>query len=432
MKKVLLLILLVPIVVWSSPGPGDVFKEFTYVPLQDHFAELDPNCPRKADPNFDMRNWQHQVTKKLNIELGDAIRAEMSVEYWGGHIGTSEQKFRVNGHDWIYIPQPHNTSGSPQCYYRTILGNETVPIPLEYLKDGCNEFQFTCGPQICHNFNWGFYWIYSFTVYIYYNSLKPHTEGKITSPVSGSTTGDSPRITLSPSSPPGSIKQVDFIGYYEDFDWDGNGIFRQWQYQTQYGSLRKHLGTTTCAPYTVTWDTEWIQDQDQPIKIMAKITNNNGVCYMTPAVENISLVRKDRSVKMYKASEVPENFGVRVGKKKTCKINITDNLSNAKDARLLLSTWSAAHSDEIGINDKMIVERIGRVHDYSYDSIRVPLDIIKKGTNIFYIFSKTEHHALEVNWPGPVLLIKYEATKQPSIQETEKQRCKWNLTMLLV
>ena len=284
---------------------------------------------------------------------------------------------------------------------------EYPPIPLDQLKHGVNIFQFTCGRQILYGFDWGMYWIYSFTVRVYYDKSKPHPTGRIISPVAGDSIGDIPEIVAEASSVNSVVKQVDFIGHYEDFDWEGDGIYRQWHYQTRYGILHKHIGTSAEAPYTVAWDTAWVPDQDQPVKIMAKITDEDGICIMTPAVDNLSLVRQGRSVRMYKSSDVPERFGVRTGHRMTCSIEVPDDLSNAKDARLILSTWSAGHADEIGLNDSILVERIGVVHDYSYDAIPVPIEIIKRGTNTFHIFSDTEHHAAEVNWPGPVLMVEF-------------------------
>lgn len=407
--KIIGMVLLMTIsMLWARPKSGDIFRQFTYVPLSGHFGELDPNCPRKADSTFGMRNFKHMTIKELNIDLAGAIRAEVSFEYWGGHIGTSDQKFRVNGNEWILLPQPHNTPTAPQCYYRTLLGNETVEIPLKYLKNGCNEFQFTCGPQICHNFNWGFYWIYSWTVYVYYDEKMPHPTGKITSPKSGTMIGERPVFEVQASSPNGPIQQVDYIGYYNDFDWDGNGVFEEWQYQTNYGVLKRHIGSSTCAPYRVTWETNWIPDQNKPVKVMARIMDRTGMCFLTPALENLTLTRENRKVKMYRAENVPENFGVRVGRKLSCSLPVPDDLSRAKSARIIVSTWSAAHSDEIGLNETMLEERLGKVHDYSYDSIPVPIDLLKTGENIFYIFSNTKHHALEVNWPGPILLVVFE------------------------
>ena len=111
-------------------------------------------------------------------------------------------------------------------------------------------------------------------------------------------------------------------------------------------------------------------------------------------------------MRMYKASGVPEAFGVRVGRRKECKIAVDGPLENARAARLVLSTWSAAHGDEIGFNGSKLAGPIGLVHNYSFDALPVPVRAIKR-ENTFHIFSNTKEHALEVNWPGPVLLVEY-------------------------
>ena len=112
---------------------------------------------------------------------------------------------------------------------------------------------------------------------------------------------------------------------------------------------------------------------------------------------------------MYKPSEVPEVFGVRANRQRqSCVIEVADELKGATEAKLLLSTWSADHAEEIGFNDKKLVNKVGLVHEASFDTIPVPLELIKQGKNEFYIFSTTEHHAAEVNWPGPVLLVEFD------------------------
>lgn len=407
-------------IVYSQPKPGDIFKEFTHRPTYDEvisdyrndFSELDPGSKGRKEEGSWMSTKLLREVQSLDIDLENAIKAEMSVEYWGGHIGTSEQKFRVNGNDWIYIPQPHNTPGRPECYHRTILGNESVPIPLNQLRNGYNEFQFTAGPQICHSFDFGFYWIYAFTVRIYYEASTSHPEGKVISPSPGTQISDNAEIKAIVTNSSIPIKQVDFIGYFEDFDWDGNGIYRQWHYQTRYGRMTHIIGTSTSSPYSVTWHNAWVPDQEKPVKIMARIMDKSGICFMTSVVDDLTLVRKGYSVKMYKPYDVPENFSVRIGRRKSCKIKITDELSKTKAARLVVSTWSGKTDDgalhEIGINGKRISDNFGIFHDYSFDVLHVPLDYLKKGVNEVYIHSEFEHHMMEVNWPGPVLLIKYD------------------------
>ena len=405
----ILLVLSLPI--RAQPGPGDIFKEFTFVPEQgNHFSELNPKCKRKFKPTSSFYNKPSMVVRSLDLDLKNATKAEMAVEYWAGHTGTSEQKFKVNGHEWIYLPQPRNTPGRPECYYRTLLGNQTAPIPLTHLKNDRNDFQFTCGRQICYGFDWGMYWVYSFTVRVYYDSAKTHPTGEITAPQSGASLEDEPLISVDiRSSAP--IKQVDFIGYYEDFDWEGNGLYEQWHWQSRRGVLHHHIGTVATAPYQVRWDNLWVPDQNHKIKIMARITDENSTSYITESVGNISLQRPGRVVKMYKPSDVPENFGVRVKQRKTCTIVIDDDLSQARTAKMVVSTWSGKASEElpheIGINGKRIANNFGRHHDYSYDMIAVPLEHISKGTNEVYIYSEYDGHMLEVNWPGPVLIVEY-------------------------
>ncbi len=408
---VLLPVLLGASVCWGQPKPGDIFREFTFnygKTQKTQFSELDPNCPRKKDPAFDMRDKPHQVPKDIELDLDKAVRAEMSVEYWGGHIGTSGQKFRVNGHGWISVPQPAGMSGNPLYYYRTLLGNNAVPIPLEHLRQGTNVVQFTAGPQIKYNFNWGFYWIYDFTIRVYYDASKPHPVGRITAPLAGAVLGDKPVVSAEVTAPGAAVRQVDFVGLYEDFNWSGDGSFRKWQYQTEHGVRKHHIGTATSAPWRVTWDNEWVPDQDQPMRIAAIITDTSGMSFMTPAVENLSLQRANCSVKMYRATDVPEAFGVRVKKRMTCKIPMADSPQGVTRARLLLSTWSAAHAEEIGLNDHKLVDRVGVVHNYSFDAIDVPLDLLHQGDNSFYIYSATTEHAAEVNWPGPVLVVEFQ------------------------
>ncbi len=386
----------------AGPVPGDIFREYTY---GRRFGEVDPGAKRPG-PQVDGMRAAAMGERVLEVPtLSGAVRAEVSVEYWGGHIGTSDQKFQVNGGEWIRIPQPEGTAGRPQCYYRTLLGRATVPVPLEQLRNGRNVFRFTAGPQLCYSFDWGFYWVYSFTLRLYY---APATlpDARIVSPAVGGEIRDYPRLALEARATREPIARVEFLGHYEDFNWEGDGTFRQWHYITERGSLARHIGSATAPPYAVTWDTTWVPDQDRQVRIAARVTNLAGFIYMTPEV-SVRLRREGRSVRMYKASEVPEAFGVRVGKRKECKIPVNGPLENARAARLVLSTWSAAHGDEIGLNGMKIAGPIGLVHNYSFDALSVPLRLLRAGDNVFSIFSNTTEHAIEVNWPGPVLLVEY-------------------------
>lgn len=347
-------------------------------------------------------------------DLEDAERAEIALEFWGGHPGTSGQKVRVNGGEFVEIPQIQGTQADPRCYHRMLPGTAVVPVPLASLKQGRNVFEFTVGPQVCHSIDWAIYKVYSFTVRIYYNPTKPHPTGRILS--SGGAIGDMPVIEAeAQGSPfaqgkteftPGPVRKVEFIGLYEDFNWEGDGVFRQWHYQTEQGALKRHLGTAVEKPYRVTWDNRWVPDQDQPVQIAARITNVHGVTYMTPPAE-FALKRTGRSVKMYKASEIPEVFGVRIGKTMNCKVKISADPARASQARLAISTWAGNHGDALGFNGTKIRDRVGKDDYYSYDIVPFDPKILRSGDNEFFIFSNTKEHAAEVNWPGPAVLLEF-------------------------
>src|SRR5688572_12632327 len=83
--------------------PESVFREYSnkkmFTPFKGDFAAYD----------------SFQVM--LNIEdLKDASSAEVALNFWGGHIGTSDQTFKVNGSRKFEFPQP-KTPGSPYCYF---------------------------------------------------------------------------------------------------------------------------------------------------------------------------------------------------------------------------------------------------------------------------------------------------------------------------
>ena len=419
---------------FSQIPQNAIFKEFTYSKT-DQFSEIDPESERLNDPDFEMYGKETQVPRKINVDLKGAIKAEMAVEFWGGHIGTSEQKFRVNGNDWIYLPQPQNTPEVPNCYYRTLLGNETVEIPLNQLFDGENVVQFTAGHQLCNDFDWGFYWIYTYTIRVYYDDSITHPVGEIITHMKSDTINDNETFTVSTGNEIEGIQKVDLIGYYEDFDWEGNGIYEQWHYQLNYGEMNKHIGSSANPPYTIQWNSEWIPDQSKPIKIMAIIRDSSGMNYSTSIVDSLFFIRDERHVKMYKPFDVPKNFGSRTGRIKSCKIAVNDDLTNATSAKLVVSSWSGATHDlvrhELQLNDIPFARDIGNYHNYSFDYIDISLSCLNSlsDTNTVTVYSEYDGHSFEINWPGPALLVEYVNDSVP--QTPEKPATPQNLQVEL-
>lgn len=400
-------------------GAQEVFREVTYTygaPSATHFAELDPDTKRVfTGEHAGMATMKRHQPKPVTLNLAGATRAELSAEYWGGHIGTAGQRFRVNDGGWIDLPTLTGTPTEPQRYYRTLLGNNAAPIPLAQLREGENIFRFTAGRQIAFFNDWGFYWIYDFTARVYYDpARKPHPKGAMTQPKEGATFGDALRLEVTAESASDAIARVEFIGEYDDFDWDGDGVWREWQYSTHHGVLRHHLGTVTTPPWRVKYDARWLPDQPQPIRVRARITDRSGLTYLTPPVGNLVQKREHRGVRMIKCDVVPERWASRGGRESPKgSFSLTEaDLANATFARLVVSTWSGDVDDtsvhELRLNGQRLASRFGEFHHYDQDALEVPLNLLKPGRNEITLFSTFMGHMIEINWPGPALLIEYQ------------------------
>jgi len=404
---------------YADPQPGDIFKEFQY--------DRSVNLCKRGVPG-DSAEFQIRVD-----DLTNAIRAEVTGYFHTGHIGTSDRMIQVNSGRKTPLPTSEIPGDRPDCYFRYTFGRPSAEIPLTDLKEGMNNFTFSVGPQTCHGFNWPCWGFHSFVVRIYYGSSKVHPHGMISKPASGTSILDDKLVIETQVEERGSpIRSVDVLGYYYDYPFEGSGRYLDWHYMIkEKGAWSGFVGRTVAPPHRVSWDLKWVPDQDKPIQLVARITDSNGLSYMTVAVDSLSLVRRRRAVKMYKAVDVPERFMSRVGKAMKCLFEpINDALSQAVEAQLA-SIVPVGHLDGkylsmYGINDLKLKQytSLGNYRtDFFYDSyMPVGLGSLQEGTNDFFIYSNTEGHMTEVCWPGPALLVAYDLrlpkSKQRSPQPT--------------
>ena len=397
-----------PVRLQAQPGPGAVYREYLHVPPSgwERVTDLQAWAP--------LRTPENPVRTFLIGDLDQAVAAEVMLELWSGHAGTSNKRFRVNGGDWINVPEPGNipgTSGSvsrlpASCYqYFTY---PTIAIPLDALRQGENTLQFGADGQVCFDFGWGQWGAYGVTFRIYYDEGKAHPSGRITAPAAGSGVNEAVRLEAVVSSPNDAIAAVDFIGRYEDVDYESNGQYRQWHYSYRLGRIRHHLGTAEQAPYEITWNTAWVPDQQEPMEFMARIRDVNGMTYMTPAVGGVTLERRETSVQLYKPYDQPPNWVSRLNKRLGNKVFVKDDLRRATDARLVVSTWNGRHGI-VDMNDAGLRLIVGQDHRPGYNEVAIPLEHIRFGRNFLFALSGTSSgHGIEVMWPGIVLLVRYQ------------------------
>lgn len=388
---------------------GAVFKEYSYV--GEHIRELDPGVSHPLALEL-YRKMRHKPRDPQYLEIDDldqAIYAELIPEFWGGHIGTTGQCFMVNGKGWIPLPQPLDTPGPVEWYHRTVLG---IPrqFPVEWLREGVNEIRFTAGPQSKYNFNWGWYFLYAFTIRIYYTPNRLSTVDRIPAPLriiqeNGETWfKDNPVFTLKSTDEAQGLIQVDLIGNYYGFDYQGINRFQGWHYAYEKGKLSRHIGSGEGPNYSLTWDTRLLPDQTGPVRIIPRYRYTNGF-YCMGEVAEFWQHRRDKKLNMYPALSLPERFSVRAGQLKSCTFYLPELSATMQKAFIIIPSWSGSHCEEIRINNTVIAGPLGKEHDYSFDEVDIPLESLKQGENTFTIYSTTEHHGIEINLPGPALFI---------------------------
>ena len=393
----------------SGPQPGDVYKEFFLnLKIGNNWRVTDPNSSSNGAQDF----LPNPVMTFQVDDLDGAIKAEALFDIWGGHVGTIDKKFRLNGNTWVDVPDHPTIPEEPECYYSEF--NHIFEVPLEQLNEGSNTLEGTSGGQTCFNFNWGQWGWYVMVVRVYYGPEKAQTTGSIISHLSGSDMTELDTIVIEAASPAG-IRKVDLLGKYLGYDENGDGIYYDWHRNYHVLNIEEHIGTSISSPYKIVWDNQWIPDQEpHGISLVARICDKNNIWYVTEIVDSISLVRPEGvGVKMYTAQDVPKKFGVRVRQKKWCNI-IIDSLDYATNARIYHRTWNGLDGGAGSglVKEPLIVnswrDKVGGAnHNYKLSIRKVPIDALIEGTNGVGYESETNHHGIEILWPGPAMLVRY-------------------------
>jgi hypothetical protein len=394
-----------------GPQPGDVYREFSAHQSGDEWRVTNPHVEGE-------RAREHLPNPVLNLSIASldgAVRAEAMLDRWSGHVQTKRPQIRFNGHAWLDVPPPVVPPGPGEHEAHYFQDNPIIAVPLEYLKSGPNTFEGTAthtNPK-----GWGQWGLYSLVLRVYYDSAKqPHATARIVSPAGGATFGENPRIDVDASSPNG-VARVDVLAWFDGYDENGDGVWQDWHggyFQPLRGEpadLREHVGTAHRTPYQIIWHTRWVPDQTpRGVRLVARVQDSRGAWTVSPVVEHLTLQRTGESVRLYRAGELPLRFGVRNKQTKSCTIAIPagTDLAHVVEAGLHLRTWHGwdGHHHPFKFNGHSQPNG-GKNHHYDYDIHLLPPSVLRAGENIFAISSDTEHHMLEVHWPGPALTVRY-------------------------
>jgi hypothetical protein len=402
----------------AQPVPGDVFREYLWWNEKgDAGGSL--RVGGQYGEKYPDRGWaldyiNAPVVLEHDFDLEHAIRAEVVIEKILCHDSTKGLAIEINGYPWLRIPEAEAIP-YPQWEYQHHI-YPVVPVPLAFLKsDKGNQFRLRVDRE--HSWKWPQNLIYGVHFRIYYDpATKPHPTGKIAVPRSGARLGRSVPLEIETADPAGSIKQVDYVGHYEDVNYEGDGLYTRWHYHFFHGRIVHHLGTAQEAPYRVTWDTSWVPDQRQPMAIAARIVGGNGMLYMTEAVTDLSLDRAGFRVELCKPCDIPKKWVTRSDEKQE-HFTVTGDLGKAVAAQLVWSSWSPGYMRGVSINGTQVFEAEGPRYQYYFHRVNIDdLSVFKPGMNTLTtgktpLIDGKMVHGMEVNWPGIMVLIQYADRK---------------------
>lgn len=393
----------------QGPQPGDIYREYAVnLRTGNNWRVTDSKAGHPGAAEF-----LPNPTLSIHIDdLDKAIRAEVLMDIWGGHPGTTGKNFLFNNSGWTSIPRVPTLENQSLCYMKQY--NVILDLPLEYIHEGENTFSGASGGQVCRSFNWGQWGWYVMMVRIYYQADKAHTAGQISQPLSGDTIMDDPIIKVT-AADSGSVSSIQILGNYYGYDENGDGIYKDWHRAYHGVDISGHIGTINEMPFQRTWNTRYTPDQAAgAVSFLARVQDTSGIWFVSDVVENLTLKRPDSlTVRMHNSAGVQENFWVRAGNTKQCVININPP-AQATEAILYHRTWNAEDDEAAGgsIKESLLVNGAsykcyGKNHFFALSGVQIAAEDLLPGRNIIAYRSNTEHHGIEILWPGPSVVVRY-------------------------
>ena len=347
----------------------------------------------------------------VSEDLFQLTGAELYLELWGGHPGTSNKRFLPNGKEFYNIPEVGAEAGN--CTY----SYPVIGLKVQHLVRGINAFQFACDRG---NSFWGHFIIDNAGVRCF---LKPDHPDLIQADLkgftanvklsdSGSVLRDTTDVSILYSKKfEQSIVSVDYFGRYFGFDDNGDGHENSWHGFTQKKQYRNHIGSASNPPFAVKWGTSMVPSQSEPMAIRAVVHLEEGSHYATDTLGGLVFLPERNRIEMYKCSSMPVPFWSRASQEKKAIIELPENISSLQRVQLLIKIWDGGEGkieEPFKINGHPYSITSGRaVHDVVFTVAEVNPEHLRPGKNEITLLSDTEHHGIEVLLPGPVLIARY-------------------------
>ena len=170
------------------------------------------------------------ITLPHDIDL--ELATEQKSSWKSCSVMTARGDWRSRSTTMIGSPCPKAAGiPAPQWDYQHHI-YPAVALPLSQLKTGAGANQVRLQVSDQHPWNWPQNLIYGIHIRVYYDAeYKPHPHGSPDvslrpAPAFGATV----RLAVDANGPNAAIQRVDYLGHYEDANFEGDGQYSQWHY----------------------------------------------------------------------------------------------------------------------------------------------------------------------------------------------------------
>jgi len=397
-------------------SPGANYLEYPVNHRTGNSWRVTDPLVERADARIFLPNNEFTIQ---DVDINSVTHAEIMLSHWLGHGGTFGQVVHFNDAPPIGISLETPYSALYRAYPLN-MDNPILPLPLEYLKEGNNTYQGSIAQNLQGQHWWSQWGWYALYLRTYLPAETSQTTVAITNMQNGDVIQDNPELIIKASNPDG-IQKIEVFAKYYGYDENGDYVFDDWHYfflnnqgpEGHAGTIR--LTDTKTNFHSLTWNTEWIPDQEPgAVSLVVRVQDMQGIYTVSEAVTGLTLERPDSSVKLFLSGDVPLVL-IRANTTRNIFIRIPNDypLEQATAARMPIRTWNGANNEiqytPLTINGSQELKIIrGANHYYKLESPNVDPDLLMRGNNILNLSSSTVHHGCEVLLPGPAFLVKWD------------------------
>ena len=394
-------------VYWYTPGKDHANPHFNRRQLRVNAAEasIHPKFASRSEPRA-----SGMARILIDEDLRRVRRADLALEVWGGHPGTSNKRVSVNGRSLLRFPevgtaQRHCTHQYPSFNLR----------PRD-LVNGYNSLQFACDQGDSF---WGHYIVDNAAIRISPGSsdAKLVSQGlsDFEASVVASRNQGGDEFTFGIKVPPdqmGKIAAVHYQGRYFGYDENGNGRRTDWHGMTNARKPYATLGTSAKRPFDLRWDTSMLPAQKNvQLRAAVEFHGHPDVVFTTKTLKGLTIEKRTNAkVTLYHADNVPSPFWSRAGKTQECEIRLDVEPNQVVAAELHVVSWTGGAGDVaeyFTLNGKHFPVAEGSRHETVYSRVSLEPSLLRKGRNTIRLSSDTKHHGIEILAPGPALMVRH-------------------------